>query len=74
MQTEGEWRVGIDFNPSGVEAVDEIKKTTASLIDMMEEIASNRVDPGARCAALAMTAYEEAAMWAVKAITKKAKQ
>jgi hypothetical protein len=43
----------------------EIKRKSAELIDMCEPLKSR--DP--RCAALAQTAYEEAAMWAVKAAT-----
>jgi hypothetical protein len=70
MQTYGQWLVGTTFNPSGDAKVNEVKQATADLIDDMQEIASNRDHPGARSAALAITAYEEAAMWAVKAITK----
>lgn len=70
MKTEGQWRVGVDFNPSGSTDVAAIKEDTADLIDRMQEIAKDREHPGARNASLAMTAYEEAAMWAVKAITK----
>ena len=68
--TEGEYRVGTSFNPSGDEAVAAIKSAVASVIDAMHEIASNRDHPGARCASIAMTELESAAMWAVKAITK----
>lgn len=70
--TEGEYRVGVSFNPGGHEQVDGIKQITAGLIDDMEPIIKNRHNnPGAaRCAALAQTKYEEAAMWAVKAVTK----
>lgn len=64
--TEGEWRVGVTFNPSQNGYVDEIKRKTAELIDMILTFMGN--DP--RTAALASTAYEEAAMWAVKSITK----
>lgn len=70
-QTEGEHRVGLDFNPSGDERVQNVKEQTAHLIDELDLIAKDRNHPGARCAALAMTAFEDAAMWAVKAITKK---
>jgi hypothetical protein len=63
--TEGEWRVGVNFNPSNMSKVDEIKSLVAKLIDMV--LGSNN-DP--RSAALAATAYEEAAMWHVKAVTK----
>jgi len=61
----GEDRVRIKFNPSADSVVDQIKQKTAELIDLCEALKS--ADP--RCAALAQTAYEEAAMWGVKAAT-----
>lgn len=64
--SEGEYRVGVDFNPSKDPDVDDIKTLTACLIDLIEKSGKY-----GRCTALAMTAYEEAAMWAVKSITKK---
>lgn len=70
MATEGEWRVGVSFNPSQNPQVDAIKQRAAALIDEMNEIASDRNHPGARSASQAMTAFEDAAMYAVKAITK----
>lgn len=71
--TEGEYRVGISFNPSNNPAVDAIKESAAAFIDAMNTIASDRSHPGARCAAIAMSEAESAAMWAVKAITKQPK-
>ena len=68
--TEGQYRVGVNFNPSNASAVDEIKLKTAELIDLMYAYASNRSAAGSREAAIAMTSYEDAAMWAVKAVTK----
>ncbi len=70
QMTEGEYRVGVSFNPSGSEAVNSIKAKAAALIDELAPIAANRDHPGARCAAVAMTEIESAAMWAVKAVTK----
>lgn len=79
MQTKGEYRVGITFNPSASGLVDELKRKAADLIDMIEDIA---VPPAinddeqlrsaeiCRLKALAQTAAEDAAMWAVKAATK----
>ena len=58
-------RVRESFNPGGVDMVDKLKRYTADLIDLCEELKYK--DP--RLAALAQTAYEEAAMWAVKAAT-----
>lgn len=68
--SEGEYRVGKSFNPSANPTVDTIKARAAALIDLLEGIASDRGHPGARCAAVAMTEIESAAMWAVKAVTK----
>lgn len=61
----GENRVRASFNPSSDNKVDQIKSRTAELIDYVEGLKS--LDP--RLAALAQTAYEEAAMWAVKLAT-----
>ena len=63
--TTGTERVRLSFNPSGIESVDAIKQATADLIDACEDFKTN--GERSRCAALAQTAYEEAAMWAVKA-------
>ena len=63
--TEGEYRVGVSFNPSNNPTVDEIKASAAKLIDLTAEHGKDD-----RCIALAQTAFEEAAMWAVKAVTK----
>jgi len=64
-QSLGEYRVRTTFNPSANGAVDAIKQKTAELINMCEDLKGK----DARLAALAQTAYEEAAMWAVKACT-----
>ena len=61
----GEDRVRTKFNPSFQTDVDEIKQRSAALIDICEALKAK----DARLAALAQTAYEEAAMWAVKAAT-----
>jgi len=61
----GEDRVRVSFNPSTIPEVDEIKNKTADLINLCEGLKAK--DP--RLASLAQTAYEEAAMWAVKAAT-----
>jgi hypothetical protein len=68
--TDGEYRVGVTFNPSASPAVDDIKRRAADLIDLLSPIAGDRNHPGARCASIAMTEIESAAMWAVKAVTK----
>lgn len=64
-QTLGEGRVRLDFNPSQEGVVFDLKRHTAALIDLCEKLKAK--DP--RLASLAQTAYEEAAMWAVKAAT-----
>ena len=71
--TEGEYRVGITFNPSANPDVDMIKKSVAALIDFLAPLSADREHPGARCASIAMTELESAAMWAVKAVTKQPK-
>lgn len=64
-KTIGELRVRTEFNPSADGVVDQIKMKSAELINMCEALKGK--DP--RLASLAQTAYEEAAMWAVKAAT-----
>jgi hypothetical protein len=61
----GEDRVRTKFNPSADSAVDQIKQKSAELIDICETLKTK----DGRLASLAQTAYEEAAMWAVKATT-----
>ena len=63
--TPGEKRVRVSFNPSNNIEVELIKQRAALMIDICEELKSK--DP--RLAALAQTAFEEGAMWAVKAAT-----
>ena len=63
--TIGETRVRTRFNPSANTTVDLIKQKTAELINICEEFKAR--DP--RLAAIAQTAYEEAAHWAVKLMT-----
>jgi len=76
--TKGEYRVGISFNPSHADNVGLIKRHAADLIDLIEgidSIGAHEYGPNpevARLKALAQTAIEEAAMWAVKAATKPA--
>ena len=67
--SEGEYRVGITFNPGGSEQVNEIKQLAAELIDLTTAYGKDD-----RCTALAMTAFEDGAMWAVKSVTKPARR
>mgnify|MGYP003348176891 CR=1 FL=1 len=70
MTTIGENRVRVKFNPAQSGVVDEIKQKTAELINLCRNIETAFAPPEQeRLIALAMTAYEEAAMWAVKAAT-----
>ena len=50
-----------EFNPSGSEVVAEIKRRTEDLMTYIRENA-----PENRCRSIALTNYEQAAMWAVK--------
>jgi len=70
MATFGEERVGVSFNPSGNPQVNDIKGTAAILINMIKAVPGGHPEIE-RLKALAMTAAEEAAMWGVKAATKK---
>jgi hypothetical protein len=73
--TTGEYRVGISFNPGGNVLVDKLKRAAADFIDLVEqEIDGGSGGEVARLKALAMTHAEDAAMWAVKAATKPARE
>jgi hypothetical protein len=68
--TLGEKRVKAEFNPAKNDLVDQIKNQTAVLINMLEDMRNLPLTGGKekqRLISLAQTAYEEAAMWAVKA-------
>lgn len=75
-QTLGEYRVGISFNPGGNEHVNTIKRVAADWINYLEELRrteeiSRELNPEVlRLLSLAQTHIEDAAMWAVKAVTK----
>ncbi len=64
-KTIGEQRVRTEFNPASSGVVDQIKQKSAELINLCEELKAK----DGRLASIAQTAYEEAAMWAVKAAT-----
>lgn len=67
--TEGEYLVGINFNPGNSSEVDVIKRLAADLIDYIREHGKN-----SRCTALCITSIEIAAMWGVKSITKPSRE
>lgn len=83
MTTKGEYRVGIDFNPSGDDLVGQIKRKAADLIDLIDTIPLRVADQHGgeqddiraaergRLKALAQTHIETAAMYGVKAATKR---
>jgi len=73
--TEGAYRVGIDFNPGKNPIVAELKRQSASLIDLILAIpqANGREDEITRLQNIAVQAIEDGAMWAVKAATKPAR-
>jgi hypothetical protein len=75
--TKGQYLVGVSFNPSNNLDVDTIKAKAADLIDYVErlrfqETFQNDRQSGeiGRCKSLAITNFEQGAMWAVKAATK----
>jgi hypothetical protein len=71
--TIGEDRVRIKFNPTDDSLVSQIKQKSAELIDLCAESAKQgpSLPELGRLWSLAMTHYEDAAMWAVKAVTYK---
>lgn len=75
--TIGEKRVRTEFNPNGVGNVNAIKQKTAELINLLEDFKKDERHADfmdgetIRVISLAQTAYEDAAMWAVKAVTSK---
>lgn len=67
----GEDRVRVKFNPSDNSEVSQIKQKSAELINLCAELRDrgSADSEQQRLWSLAQTAYEEAAMWAVKAAT-----
>lgn len=70
-QTLGEYRVGIDFNPSAHEGVNQVKRMAANFIDVLENYKEGQYGEVLRLLSHAQTLVEDAAMNGVKAITKK---
>ena len=68
--TKGESLVRLKFNPPQNAEVDAIKAKTAELIDAVSAIAAkNGGSDAGRAAAIAVTNYQQACMWAVYAAT-----
>ena len=65
VQSMGKHLVGVEFNPS---KSNDVAKVKLAIADMMDYVAAAGKDP--RCTSIAITKLEEAAMWAVKAMTK----
>jgi hypothetical protein len=72
--TKGEYRVGINFNPSDDDLVGQIKRQAADLIDLIDSIPEPKDQQWGveivRLKAQAQRELEGATMWAVKAATK----
>lgn len=71
-KTLGEKRVRTDFNVSFSDAVTGIKFKSAELINILKEWDCPEgadINEFNRLKSLAMTAYEEASMWATKTVT-----
>lgn len=70
-KTLGESRVRTSLNPANAGLVDLIKQKTAELIDLVNNIDNKDGSVGEfiRIKSLAMTEYESAGHWAVKAAT-----
>lgn len=70
-KTLGEKRVRTEFNPANSSVVDQLKQKSAELINLCSTIKTDEVNSAevGRLVALAQTAYEQGAMWAVKAAT-----
>ncbi len=73
LKTIGEQRVRAEFNPSNGGNVNAIKTKSAELINILESYKTDEryshTGETIRLIALAQTAFEEAAMWGVKAVT-----
>jgi hypothetical protein len=74
-QSLGEKRVRVEFNPSNAGNVNAIKTKAAEIINILDDFKNdprNQVENNSetqRLTSIAMTKFEEAAMWAVKEVT-----
>lgn len=68
--TFGEKAVGLSFNPSNNESVQQLKEEAASFIDKCNDHRSATEDADVkRMLSVAITEAQTAQMWAVKAVT-----
>ncbi len=66
----GEKAVGLSFNPGGNQAVNEIKRAYADVIDYLNNASNKSTDSEVkRMLSVAITESQTAQMWAVKAVT-----
>jgi len=72
-KTLGETRVRTEFNPAKAGNVECLKQKSAELIDVLESFRKDErythTPETLRLISIAQTTFEEAAMWAVKAVT-----
>lgn len=69
-QSFGQKAVGLNFNPSGDDAVGKAKQTFADAIDQLNNLRNASDSPDVkRMCSVAITEAQTAQMWAVKAIT-----
>lgn len=70
QMTFGQKAVGVSFNPSNDNAVDRCKQLVANSIDQLHAIRENSTSGEVkRMCSVAITEFQTAQMWAVKAIT-----
>lgn len=78
MSTLGEQRIRTNFNPDNNSEVDKLKQEFAKLIDLLyaqlgeptrEWDSDFKTSEKRRLVSIAQTKIEEAAMWAIKAVT-----
>jgi len=68
--TFGQKAVGLNFNPSGDDAVGQCKQKFADAIDQLNDLRNSSTSGEfKRLASVAITETQSAQMWAVKAIT-----
>lgn len=66
----GERAVGLSFNPGGNQAVNDIKRAYADVIDYLNNARNKSTDSEVkRMLSVAITESQTAQMWAVKAVT-----
>ena len=68
--TFGQKAVGLNFNPSGDDAVGQAKQKFADIIDQLNDLRMSTPNPEVRrLCYVAITESQAAQMWVVKAIT-----